>query len=929
MNLHKIIIATYIIMCPVCLQAKGLRVDGTTVNMQSGLYVTTDTLPTIGWTMSADRNGAAQTAYQYRIANAVNGSLVVDSRKTKSTASQHIPVRLSQGMYNLSVRVWDEHGDVSQWSSPQEIIIEKAEEAFRSARWIGAITRAQSRLPEGRGYTYEAMKDPAVKAAWAAVDTLSRRSIIVKRNFSTQKSHITKAIAHVCGLGFYEFSMNGRKVGDATMCPLWSDYDKSVFYNTYDVTDYVSQGDNSIDVLLGNGFYNEQGGRYHKLLISFGPPTLHFRLDIYYDNGRKVQTIVSDRQWKYVKSPITYNSLYGGEDYDARLEGTGTLCDVVEQEAPKGVMRPQMGLPVKIMERYGVKSYRHLPDSVLASASKAMKHEVDPSAVVFDMGQNLSGFPEITVSGKRGQKVTIYVSETLNDDGSCNQKQTGRPHFYVYTLKGDGSETWRPRFSYYGFQYVMVEGAVLKGEENPRGLPVLDSLHSCFIYNSAPQVSRFNCSNDIINGTHRIIGTAVRSNWQSVWTDCPHREKLGWLEQDYLNGQSLAFNYDITGFLEQTMRNIADAQMANGAVPTTAPEYLIFKGKWLDVFRESPEWGGALVYLPFLYSQLTGSDKLIREYYPNMKRYVDYLGTRCKDNILDLGLGDWYDYAPGRAGFARNTKVNLVATAHYFQWMNYTAAAAFMVGKKVDAEVLLDRMLSVAEAYDNAFYDKDKHTFGTGSQASNAISMGVGLVPNSVPAYTGVLNSLVSDIHAHGDRLTTGDVGNRFLFDALSKNNMDTLLYKMINHYEVPGYGFQLKQGVTTLSEQWDPREGASRNHFMMGQIDSWFFSSLAGIKSLGTVKDPVLTIRPRLMNDMTFVDATTRAMWGDVRVSWKRDGRQFAVTVEVPVGMSADIILPGDKTCKAHRVASGKHTLSCELPADYREWNVEDTTKL
>lgn len=904
------------------MQAKGLHVDATTVNMQQGFYVTTETSLSIGWLLSTERNGASQTAYQYIVTDAITGRKVIDSKKVASCASQQIPVCLPCGMYNLSVRVWDERGDRSEWSIPQEVMIEIADAAFKDARWIGAITKADSKIPTGRGYTYEAMKDSAVKAAWAAVDSLSRRSIVLKRSFATSNAPIKKAVAHVCGLGFYEFSMNGHKVGDATMAPLWSDYDKSVFYNTYDVTGCLAQGDNTLEVLLGNGFYNEQGGRYHKLLISFGPPTLRLRLDIYYADGKSVQTIVSDGQWKYAESPITYNSIYGGEDYDARLEGADCLCPVVEQEAPNGIMRPQMGLPVKIMERYPVKDYRHLPDSALVSASKAMKHTVDPSAIVFDMGQNLAGFPEITVSGKRGQKVVIYVSETLNADGSCNQKQTGRPHYYIYTLKGEGKETWHPRFSYYGFQYIQVEGAVLPGEPNPRNLPVLDDLQSCFVYNSAKQVSSFDCSNDIINGTHRIIGKAVRSNWQSVWTDCPHREKLGWLEQDYLNGEALAFNYDLSGFLEQTMRNIADAQLPSGAMPTTAPEYLVFKGKWLDVFRESPEWGGALVYLPFLYRQQTGSDKLIKQYYPNMKRYVDYLDTRCENHILNLGLGDWYDYAPGRAGFARNTKVDLVATAHYYQWMRMTKEAALLVGEQTDATELTKRSETLAKAYAATFYDKDRRTFGTGSQASNAITMGCGLADVQRGEYEHALSSLVADIHAHGDRLTTGDVGNRFLFHALSENNMDTLLYKMINHYEVPGYGFQLKQGATTLSEQWDPREGASRNHFMMGQIDAWFFSALAGFEDLGNIICPVVTIRPRMMSDLTYVRATTNSLWGTVGVDWKRDGRNFTISVIIPVGQCAKVYLPGEST--PHEVKAGKHTLTCELPDDATQWNLK-----
>nr|ACT97502.1 glycoside hydrolase and putative multidrug/cation efflux pump [uncultured organism] len=320
-----------------------------------------------------------------------------------------------------------------------------------------------------------------------------------------------------------------------------------------------------------------------------------------------------------------------------------------------------MAAPVKIMERYGVRKVTKLTPEQIASACKSTKRTIDLSAFVLDMGQNLSGFPEITVRGKRGQKVTLVVAEALTEEGACNQRQTGRQHYYEYTLKGEGDETWRPRFSYYGYRYIQVEGAVLKGEKNPRKLPVLKDIQSCFVYNSAKKVSAFECSNPIFNAAHRLIEKAVRSNMQSVFTDCPHREKLGWLEQVHLNGPGLLYNYDLTAFAPQIMQNMADAQHRNGAMPSTAPEYVVFEGPGMDAFAESPEWGGALVIFPYMYYETYGDDSLIKKYYQNMRRYVDYLSTRADNHILSFGLGDWYDYGDFRAGFSRNTPVPLVA----------------------------------------------------------------------------------------------------------------------------------------------------------------------------------------------------------------------------------------------------------------------------
>ena len=229
-------------------------------------------------------------------------------------------------------------------------LVIQAQDYFGGAQWIGAITREQAHIPEGRHYQGSVLKE--TKALWAKADTLSRRSIILRRSFKPWKA-IRKAELRICGLGFYELTINNQKVGDSEFAPLWSDYDKSIFYQLYDVTDYLQQDYNEIRVLLGNGFYNEQGGRYHKLRISFGPPTLRFFLYVIYEDGMR-ERLLSDENWEWSPSPIVFNSIYGGEDYDARIEPV-EWKPVVIQKAPKGLLRKQIAEPVKLMERYPVK----------------------------------------------------------------------------------------------------------------------------------------------------------------------------------------------------------------------------------------------------------------------------------------------------------------------------------------------------------------------------------------------------------------------------------------------------------------------------------------------------------------------------------------------------------------------------------------------
>ena len=775
-----------------------------------------------------------------------------------------------------------------------------------AAFWIGAIRADSAHIPTGKRFLSWEMGTPEYKAVWKNIDPISRKSIILRKPF-VAKQEIKQAVTSICGLGHYELTINGKKVGDGEFAPFWSDYDKTVYYNTFDVTSNLKKGENVFGVLLGNGFYNAQGGRYCKLKVSFGAPTLLFKTTIRYTDN-STQEIVSDESWKYAFSPITFNDIYGGEDYDARLEQKGwnkaELNDqnwkpVVIQDAPKGKLVAQKGFPIKIMERIGYKSVKHLSKVECDSASKFTKRIVDPSAMVFDMYQNLSGFPEITVNGKKGDTITMFLGESIFPEGAVDQRQTGRPHFYTYVLKGTGDEIWHPHFSYYGFKYIQVEGAVLKGEKNPRKLAVLKDIKSCFVYNSAPLISTFECSNELFNKTHILIQKAVQSNMQSVFTDCPQREKLGWIEQLHLNGPVLLYNYDLRDFLPKIMQDMVDAQQTDGSVSSIAPMYNIFgNSKGFDDFGVSPEWGSSILIMPWMYYEFYGDSSLIVNNYQPMRRWVDYLTHRAVNHVLSFGLGDWYDYGNFKAGYSRNTPVPFVATAYYFYALKYLIKSAKMVGNKYDAIYFTALANEVRKVLNTKFFNAETKQYATGSQTANAMAVYMDVVePENREA---VLNNLVKDIKAHGNRLTTGDIGNRYLFQTLATNGLNDLMYNMFNHEDTPGYGFQLKFGATTLTEQWDPRQGASWNHFMLGQIDEWFFASLAGIQT--DPKSPGMqhfVIKPEIVGDLKFVKASTKTKYGTITVNWKIERNNFKMEVTVPTDCTADVYLPREKEPK------------------------------
>ncbi len=773
------------------------------------------------------------------------------------------------------------------------------------AEWIGAIARGDSRLPGGNDFHTPGLKKP-LAAQWNKVAPLAKQSILLRKEF-TVDGPVESATIDISGLGHYHLYINGKRVGEDYFQPLWSEYDKTVYFNTFYIKDYLVEGRNTIGVVLGNGMYNVAGGRYTKFRHSYGPPVLILEAKV---GGGKKQAvrIVTDASWKWSEGPASFNCIFGGEDYDATLEQPGwdkpgfddsSWKTVVTGQGPKGKLTAQTAPPVRIMERFPVHSFK----------------QIEPGKYLFDMGQNLSGFPTIRVEGKKGQKIRLLPAEQLDKTGGdIAQGSSGAPYWWEYTLKGEGLEEWTPMFSYYGYQYLRLEGADyleadgdVTGADNPAeggSRPLVRSLTSNFAHSSAPNTGNFECSNEIFNRAHFIIDKATRSNMHAVLTDCPHREKLGWLEESHLNGPGLLFNYDMRTLYPKIMRDIADSQLPDGLIPDIAPEYVIFK----EGFRDSPEWGTAGVMIPWMYYEWYGDDSLIRQYYDVMRRYTDYLASKAEGFVLSYGLGDWYDYGEKPAGVSQNTPLGITATGHFYLAADLTAKAAALRGDKLAQAQYRALADSIAEAFNTKLFDPATQNYGNGSQCSNAFPLFLDIVPAEHKQV--VLENLLQDIENHGGRLSTGDVGNRYLYQALARNSQNEVMYKMHNHNSVPGYGFQIALGVTTLTEQWDPRRGHSWNHFMMGQIEEWFYRSLAGINP-----DPEkpgfahFFIAPSPVGDLSYVKADYQSVKGKIAVDWRITGNVFHLSVTVPKGSTATLTMPysGKKTL----LKPGMHSFS------------------
>ena len=710
---------------------------------------------------------------------------------------------------------------------------------------------------------------------------------IFRKSFQITKP-VARAALYICGLGQYELHLNGNKVGQNILEPGWTDYRKTCLYQAYDLTDQLKAGENIVGVMLGNGMYNvpANADRYRKFTGSMGPPKLIAQLQITYADG-SAQTVCTDDSWQVIGGPITFSSIYGGEDYDARLERAhwdSAPTDDADWQAASQTTGPGGKLA-------GV-SQSAPPITVAAILKVQSVTNPRPNAWVYDLGQNCSQMPLITLRGHAGSSVRLTPGEVPKSDGTISQESSGGPTYYTYTLKGSAEnsseETWSPRFTYCGCRYIEVSGAVPAGSPNPSNLPEILDLRGQFITNSSAAAGEFSCSNSMFNQTAQIIRWAMRNNMMSILTDCPHRERLGWLEETHLVGPSLMYNFQIPSMFTKISADISDAQTAGGLVPDIAPEYAVFAGG----FRDSPEWGSACVLIPWQVYEWYGDTQILSRHYEVMKRYVDHVGSRARDNIVSYGLGDWYDLGPRPPGQSQLTPVPLTATAFYYRDITILQRAAKLLGHDEDSDHYADLGRDVRDSFNRELYHAYTHSYATGSQTANAIPLVFGLAPESDRA--AILDNIVKDIRRHDDGLTAGDIGYRYLLRALADGGRSDVIFDMNSRSDRPGYGMILAKGATSLTEAWDARLDSSQDHFMLGHIMEWFYSDLAGIqRDPSAVGFKKIIIKPTPVGNVTWVTASYRSASGTIESSWRIDNDKFFLNIVIPANTTAKVYLP------------------------------------
>ncbi len=694
----------------------------------------------------------------------------------------------------------------------------------------------------------------------------------LRREFAV-RAPLKRARAYVCGLGCYELRINGSRIGDAVRDPGYTSYDKRALYSTYDITSALRKGDNAVGLILGTGWYS-----VHQMAVwGFDharwrdEPRAIAQIFLECEDGQ-TETIVTGSDWKAAAGPITFDSIYGGESYDARREMPGW-------DAPGFDGRPWDAAALVAAPLGVLKAQRCAPIRITRNLTPVRITEPSPGVFVCDMGQNFSGHVQLSLSGPAGTEVRMRYGERVGTDGRVTSAEIDglmikalppqRFQTDTYVLKGGGREVWEPRFVYHGFQYVEITGYP--------GRPAPENVVGRFAHTDMPPAGDFACSNELLNKIQKATRWAYLSNAQSIPTDCPQREKNGWTGDAHLAAEQGMLNYDSATFYTKWLDDVADSQDAEGRIPVIIPTCGWGRGC-------NPAWDSAYHLTAWYLHRYFGDRRILAEHYDRLRKYLDYLAAQARDQIMPpYSLGDW-------APYETDTPTDLTTTAYYYLDHRIVAQAAGALGKTRDADDYAQKADAIRKAFNARFFDPRTLSYGNGSQCSLACPLHFGLADSAHRA--GVVNALVRAVEKRDYHLDVGVLGAKFVLRALSEGGRTDVAYRIATQTTLPGWGHWIKQGATALWEDW--KGNSSLNHVMFGDISAWFYKWLAGIDldddACGFRR---FIIRPRPVGDLTWVKAHHASTRGMIRSEWQQSQEQFSLTVEVPPNTLATVVVP------------------------------------
>lgn len=838
--------------------------------------------PRLSWQLQSQQRNVSQAAYQILVASSPeklksNISDLWNSKKQCSNNSilisyKGIPLKSTQTCY-WKVKVWTTHGIETEWSSTASWSMGLLNKTDWRAKWIG----------------YDGIFSPTEKPDDRFTRVVARYT---RKDFSVPHS-IKKAMVYISGVGLYELYLNGNKIGNQVLAPGPTDYAKRVFYNTFDVTDQLKKGDNAIGVILGNGRF--VAIRQHledttNNCVNYGFPKLLMQLQIIYEDG-STQLVKTDSSWMISgDGPLIANNEFDGEEYDATKE--------FKDWTKPGFITDVRWKPVQLTTPAApfIQSQLNPPITVAQTMKPQTVTEPKPGMFVFNMAQNMVGWVQLKVAGARGTKVQLRFAERLKEDGTIYTDNLGDARVTdVYTLNGEGTEIWEPRFTYHGFQYVEVTGFP--------GKPTLDNIEGKVVHDDVEVIGNIETSNEVLNKIYHNMYWGIRSNYRGMPTDCPQRdERMGWLGDRAAVGKGESFMFNTHLFYAKWMQDIEDAQNEAGSIPDVAPTY------W-RMYTNNTTWPSAYVYnIDMLYQQF-GDAAPIQQHYASIKKWLNFLKSHyMKDGIItENTYGDWcvppetltliFSNDPNR-----KTPGDYLSTAFYYDMVTIMTRFAEVSGNKEDIYYFKKEAQKIKEAFNKKFFNSLNNYYANNTTTANVLALAFNLVPNQLrkAVFAHVIDKTMNEGKGH---ITTGLIGIQQLMRTLTNNGRSDIAYLLATTTSYPGWGYMLTQGATTIWELWngntaDPAMNSANHVMMIGDLLTWYYEDLAGIKA-ATPAFKTIEMKPIINPDLKFVHASYQCPQGLIVSNQTMDKRAFKWQIEIPANSKAVVYIPAKSAAK------------------------------
>ncbi|MFH4967430.1 family 78 glycoside hydrolase catalytic domain [Gaetbulibacter sp. M240] len=754
---------------------------------------------------------------------------------------------------------------------------------FTKYYWGIQISTSNSRKSDVRVSSFETgmMDKSNWEGSWITdvEDINLKPAPYFRKEFELPKK-VLRARAYITAAGLYELTLNGQKVSDNWLEPIYTRFDRRNLYVTHDVTSYFKDGKIAVGVLLGNGWYNHQSTavwNFHEAGWRNRPRFL-MNIRVWFTDGSS-EVLATDRSWRTQLSPVVFNSIYTAEHYDARLELPGwdqvnyddsNWNTALEVKAPSDKITAEVMLPIT-----GEK---------LEFAKMEKRND---RVYIFDLSRNIAGVTELRVQGNKGTRIKITHSEQLDSLGNLDlsninvhyrPKDTLDPfQTDIYTLKGIGTEVFRPRFNYKGFQYVQVEG------DRPIDISQED-LSAYFLHSGVTPVGKIHTSNETINKIWQATNASYLSNLFGYPTDCPQREKNGWTGDAHINIETGLYNFDTIRVYEKWMADHKDEQQDNGVLPAIIPTW----GGWGYTWANGPDWTSTIAIIPWQLYQFYGDDRSLREMYDPIKKYVDYITSLSYDGgLTDWGLGDW---VPVKSV----TPKEFTSSIYYYIDALILSKAALHFGKQDEHLKYAQLAENIKNAINKKYLNEETGIYGSGYQTELSAPLYWGIVPEALKQK--VADNLALEVQKT-NHVDVGLLGSRTILGALSENGYAELAYVLASQETYPSWGWWIKNGATTLFENWkiEGSRALSRNHVMFGAISGWFFKGLGGIRPDESAPGfKHIQLKPNFVKPLQSFESTYNSIHGPIISKWEWKGNKIAYFCEVPPNSSATLSIKG-----------------------------------